>query len=151
MIRRPPRSTLFPYTTLFRSLEFAASRQGLHLDLAITELAVAAGLFLVPALHVGAPANGLAVGHLGRLQIHFGVVALLHLRDSDFDVLLSRARDEELLSLRVAEEAQHGIFFHQLVNADTEFVFIGSALAFDSKRDGWLRQFYRRILNRGGL
>src|SRR3712207_8979533 len=25
MIRRPPRSTLFPYTTLFRSLSFAAS------------------------------------------------------------------------------------------------------------------------------
>src|SRR5436190_2734106 len=26
MIRRPPRSTLFPYTTLFRSREFAQSR-----------------------------------------------------------------------------------------------------------------------------
>src|SRR2546422_10030245 len=26
MIRRPPRSTLFPYTTLFRSLVFAAVR-----------------------------------------------------------------------------------------------------------------------------
>src|SRR5256886_13504509 len=26
MIRRPPRSTLFPYTTLFRSLSFALSR-----------------------------------------------------------------------------------------------------------------------------
>src|SRR2546429_9950766 len=26
MIRRPPRSTLFPYTTLFRSLEIAADR-----------------------------------------------------------------------------------------------------------------------------
>src|SRR5256885_3194621 len=26
MIRRPPRSTLFPYTTLFRSLSFAAAR-----------------------------------------------------------------------------------------------------------------------------
>src|SRR2546429_1485060 len=25
MIRRPPRSTLFPYTTLFRSIEFVAS------------------------------------------------------------------------------------------------------------------------------
>src|SRR2546426_4973755 len=25
MIRRPPRSTLFPYTTLFRSLEFLAA------------------------------------------------------------------------------------------------------------------------------
>src|SRR5256886_17591025 len=28
MIRRPPRSTLFPYTTLFRSLRLAASRGG---------------------------------------------------------------------------------------------------------------------------
>src|SRR5256885_6332817 len=28
MIRRPPRSTLFPYTTLFRSLE----RRNLHVD-----------------------------------------------------------------------------------------------------------------------
>src|SRR3712207_8126880 len=29
MIRRPPRSTLFPYTTLFRSLRREAGRQGL--------------------------------------------------------------------------------------------------------------------------
>src|SRR3712207_7259789 len=28
MIRRPPRSTLFPYTTLFRSLHSTASEQG---------------------------------------------------------------------------------------------------------------------------
>src|SRR2546430_7081473 len=28
MIRRPPRSTLFPYTTLFRSLERAPEQQG---------------------------------------------------------------------------------------------------------------------------
>src|SRR3712207_8177133 len=28
MIRRPPRSTLFPYTTLFRSVRFTASRPG---------------------------------------------------------------------------------------------------------------------------
>src|SRR3712207_6975137 len=28
MIRRPPRSTLFPYTTLFRSLLVLAGRQG---------------------------------------------------------------------------------------------------------------------------
>src|SRR5260221_6466498 len=33
MIRRPPRSTLFPYTTLFRSLHLdAALRQGPGLD-----------------------------------------------------------------------------------------------------------------------
>src|SRR3712207_7496259 len=28
MIRRPPRSTLFPYTTLFRSIEKAADKMG---------------------------------------------------------------------------------------------------------------------------
>src|SRR5260221_1726857 len=27
MIRRPPRSTLFPYTTLFRSYDFAANKE----------------------------------------------------------------------------------------------------------------------------
>src|SRR2546422_1323538 len=31
MIRRPPRSTLFPYTTLFRSHSFLKRRAGLHL------------------------------------------------------------------------------------------------------------------------
>src|SRR2546425_4390347 len=30
MIRRPPRSTLFPYTTLFRSLTTLAIHQGRH-------------------------------------------------------------------------------------------------------------------------
>src|SRR2546427_6803071 len=28
MIRRPPRSTLFPYTTLFRSLDYITERDG---------------------------------------------------------------------------------------------------------------------------
>src|SRR5205807_7917703 len=31
MIRRPPRSTLFPYTTLFRSVKLAGQNQGGHL------------------------------------------------------------------------------------------------------------------------
>src|SRR5690349_22515291 len=30
MVRRPPRSTLFPYTTLFRSLRQAVGRSGGH-------------------------------------------------------------------------------------------------------------------------
>src|SRR2546426_4503883 len=33
MIRRPPRSTLFPYTTLFRSLDYIHSRNLLHNDI----------------------------------------------------------------------------------------------------------------------
>src|SRR5256885_11806530 len=34
MIRRPPRSTLFPYTTLFRSLEVAGLRQPIRIGAA---------------------------------------------------------------------------------------------------------------------
>src|SRR3712207_6890526 len=34
MIRRPPRSTLFPYTTLFRSIGPAAAEKGRERDLA---------------------------------------------------------------------------------------------------------------------
>src|SRR3712207_7687078 len=32
MIRRPPRSTLFPYTTLFRSVDIAVIDTGISLD-----------------------------------------------------------------------------------------------------------------------
>src|SRR3712207_7055148 len=32
MIRRPPRSTLFPYTTLFRSLVIDAAKEGVGYD-----------------------------------------------------------------------------------------------------------------------
>src|SRR2546425_6325599 len=35
MIRRPPRSTLFPYTTLFRSLTDALRARGLNTDISI--------------------------------------------------------------------------------------------------------------------
>src|SRR3712207_6972570 len=37
MIRRPPRSTLFPYTTLFRSIRELMSRYGLGDELVATE------------------------------------------------------------------------------------------------------------------
>src|SRR2546430_9801263 len=43
MIRRPPRSTLFPYTTLFRSVEGGhAGDRGVHVLRAAPPLAVAA-------------------------------------------------------------------------------------------------------------
>src|SRR5260370_30496100 len=38
MIRRPPRSTLFPYTTLFRSVRFGPKLEGHPLDLDILSL-----------------------------------------------------------------------------------------------------------------
>src|ERR1051326_5793647 len=59
-------------------LELPSTWQRLHFDFAITVLAVAAGLLLVPALDVGLAATGLAIRDLGRLQGRFSVVALLY-------------------------------------------------------------------------
>src|SRR2546426_5932083 len=61
MIRRPPRSTLFPYTTLFRSET--------HVDFRLTGPAN----FVVMALHLDA----------GRLQVlhHFRAQVLIVVRD----------------------------------------------------------------------
>ena len=76
------------------------------------------------------------------------MIALFHLRHSHFDVLLSRTRDQELFGLSIAEEAQHRILFHQLVNADAKFVFVGPALRLNGKGDCRLRQLHWRVLNR---
>src|SRR2546422_1379746 len=47
MIRRPPRSTLFPYTTLFRSLQVALERGGKrHCNRVVEHLASAGFLLL---------------------------------------------------------------------------------------------------------
>src|SRR5256885_15201761 len=56
MIRRPPRSTLFPYTTLFRSMLFVAAA-GCALSLA---LVAAAPSF--PVLAIGLVLLGLSAG-----------------------------------------------------------------------------------------
>src|SRR5258708_31444014 len=68
MIRRPPRSTLFPYTTLFRSIEaarkapgsinYASSGNGSTLHLAGALFAQQAGVNLV---HVPYRGNGPAI------------------------------------------------------------------------------------------
>src|SRR5260370_1131357 len=123
----------------------------LQLDFAVAVLPVAAGLLFVASLDVGLAANGFAIRHLGRFQDYFGVVPLLHLRDYDFDVLLSRARDQEFFRLRVAEEAQHGIFFHQLVEADAELVLVRAALRLDGEVDRGLGQLHRWIADRHRL
>src|SRR5690242_20748031 len=56
MIRRPPRSTLFPYTTLFRSLEFS-------FFLSIPTMVVATGYDLLKSLR-GTGENAIGVTHI---------------------------------------------------------------------------------------
>src|SRR5260370_2348285 len=77
MIRRPPRSTLFPYTTLFRSK--VASAMGLVKDGIVVSLAHAVPQ--VAAADVGPP--GVRSGHLrseehtSELQSHLNLVCRL--------------------------------------------------------------------------
>src|SRR3712207_8642033 len=52
MIRRPPRSTLFPYTTLFRSADWA------ELDGGYRPVVCHAALYCIPALLAEAEATG---------------------------------------------------------------------------------------------
>src|SRR5258708_18454697 len=68
MIRRPPRSTLFPYTTLFRSVLVAPRREMRRLAAVAAWLERVGGadrkidLFLVVAVHVAEPHVEGAVG-----------------------------------------------------------------------------------------
>src|SRR5690242_21575322 len=89
MIRRPPRSTLFPYTTLFRSRPQPGRRQraeegrqldgrGPHED-AVRELPRAASGVLVLPLHRAqrVDAEGRSEEHTSELQSHVNLVCRL--------------------------------------------------------------------------
>src|SRR5690348_17991347 len=49
MIRRPPRSTLFPYTTLFRSSAMVGGLSGMTVNCQVTSLAAAPRTVAAPA------------------------------------------------------------------------------------------------------
>src|SRR5947207_11359617 len=102
MLRRPPRSTLFPYTTLFRSLRAPE----LHLD-------------LLRFLHGGAQAHRDVVGqvvaaqrseeHTSELQSHSDLVCRLLLEKKKAAICVPggcrvEARDTAVLSARQVAE-----------------------------------------------
>src|SRR3712207_7206035 len=70
MIRRPPRSTLFPYTTLFRSLVIALGTSLTSTDLFFSRYLLAAWLplALVAAVGMGARRSGWADRKSTRLN-----------------------------------------------------------------------------------
>src|SRR5260370_27986205 len=77
MIRRPPRSTLFPYTTLFRSLRARPAREvdppRAHLDAA--HLVGAAAVGGVSGRHLCGPLR--SEEHTSELQSHLNLVCRL--------------------------------------------------------------------------
>src|SRR2546425_7199276 len=77
MIRRPPRSTLFPYTTLFRSLgerrsvsvdDDAGPADGLGVHLARLRTERADRVHMGPGTEVGAGEEGRSEEHTSELQ-----------------------------------------------------------------------------------
>ena len=87
---------------LVDELELAAARQRLHPDLAVAELAVPAGLLLVPAVRLDARRDRLAVGDARRLEVDLDAEAPLQLRDRHLDVQLALAGEQQLVRLRIA-------------------------------------------------
>src|SRR5258708_2999717 len=90
MIRRPPRSTLFPYTTLFRSLrkDFLLAEDQVFL---VVDLDVVAGVFAEqdPVTHLHVERDTLALFNLAGSDGHyFALLGLLFGRVGDDDPAL---------------------------------------------------------------
>src|SRR2546429_1134227 len=68
MIRRPPRSTLFPYTTLFRSYDLLARQAPVASDLRL----------VVTALHIAADLE-----RMGDLAEHVAKIAIRRARSEE--------------------------------------------------------------------
>src|SRR5690349_22399323 len=80
MIRRPPRSTLFPYTTLFRSVEQHHERvdgQGYPYQLAGEQISFAARIFAVADTYDAITRDRRSEEHTSELQSRRDLVCRL--------------------------------------------------------------------------
>src|SRR5260370_2306070 len=85
MIRRPPRSTLFPYTTLFRSIEHLAQGQGETMLAEFARLLVPGGRLVLTTPNRRSPWPlvewlldwGRSEEHTSELQSHLNLVCRL--------------------------------------------------------------------------
>src|SRR2546425_2084184 len=103
MIRRPPRSTLFPYTTLFRS--FDANASGLAIELAFC-------LNPPAATHQGEDCAGQVLGrddpfHLGRVGVSVANAATNFRQPSVGGLLGGQITQEKTATLLVQHPASH--------------------------------------------
>ena len=129
----------------------APRAQRLDLDLAVAELAVAAGLLLVAAVRLGRRLDRLAVRDARRLEVHVDAEPPLQLRDGHLDVQLSLAGEQQLLGLRVAAVADRRVFFLEPVHRRADLVFVAAALRLDRVRQHRLGELDRREGDRVGL
>src|SRR5260370_3354026 len=88
MIRRPPRSTLFPYTTLFRSMIWGAVRAGL-------------GYFQREAGYTRTGSHARSEEHTSELQSHLNLVCRLLLEKKKRSSTINELTIEVTLSQRL--------------------------------------------------
>src|SRR3989449_11535700 len=107
MIRRPPRSTLFPYTTLFRSFRVDRANFGRHffihlgasLDLALLQLVAAVGVQDLVHAAAGQPfvfaqklVDNFTLFYHWNVLIYWTILAVVHARDYHRDLERSEER-----------------------------------------------------------
>src|SRR2546430_4351393 len=102
MIRRPPRSTLFPYTTLFRS-RFAQTLFGLRV-----------------LAQVGSAGNPLGAGQgkIGACNLEGQIAVGVSLRAQAFQVLLRHRSEEHTSELRHSQ-ISYAVFCLKQTNRKT--------------------------------
>src|SRR2546430_7359936 len=89
MIRRPPRSTLFPYTTLFRSLMAQAQNAG---EVTVVFLAITlTGLVCFLTLRLAEPIQRRSEEHTSELQSQSNLVCRLLLEKKTKEQSMLRA------------------------------------------------------------
>ena len=115
--------------------------QAFHLDPAVAELATAAGLLLVAALHLHLAAHGLTVGHLGRLEDDVHLEAAFGLFHRKFDVQLAHAGQQDIAVFFVAGQTQGDVFVQQALDGGVDLVFIALFLGSQGVGDELRRQF----------
>src|SRR2546425_6763961 len=93
MIRRPPRSTLFPYTTLFRSAEVVEAR---HVDPVADELRQLLARLRLPARHRERERQRTVIPHERRRRVTGRLAPVPGLRGS---LARSEEHTSELQSL----------------------------------------------------
>ena len=115
------------------------------------ELPVAAGLLLVLAFGVGLAANGLAVRHLGRMQLDSTLKRLRSLATTTSMCCCPEPASRNSFVCGSLRETQRQVLFQNLVNALADAVFVGARLRLDGKCDRGFRDPRLGIVNGCGL
>ncbi len=133
---------------LVDELEATALRQRLDLDVAVAELAAAAGLLLVAALRLGGALDRLLVGHARRLEGDLGAEAVLHAVHDHLDVHLREPGDDLLAGLRVAVEVDRRVLLLEAAHRGADLVLVALRLRLDRERHHGAGQAERRERDR---